>query len=386
MLRNSVNRSKRIIAVLLSVICIALCMPTAAFCAEQQTDAEDGVMFFDIGAPDENGFFDVVFSMEKTQFLVCEVALRFNSRAVVPVTSDGAPAAYFAEFASAYTSDGIMRIGEKLDAEKGYFLFTLFAQPGSDGEYVNSNGMLEFDEKQELYRFRFKRISDENSGFEIASIYDGGVYDEFFPDGAVITSTVKERPVAKVVITDGENVSESKTVYYYYSELYPGNFTVEQRLENTVYLVVGDYAAAVDGSLKAIDPSNRQVVPYEKNGEVFFPVRFLCESLGYTVDWDEATQTASITDVDGNSSVIYVSENKAKAGEKTFEGGIVLVNDRIMVPSQLLAELCSVRVADVGSGFVFYDSIVEWDSEREAEKEAVAAMEYVMMPFFRMFI
>ena len=91
MLRNSVNRSKRIIAVLLSVICIALCMPTAAFCAEQQTDAEDGVMFFDIGAPDENGFFDVVFSMEKTQFLVCEVALRFNSRAVVPVTSDGAP-------------------------------------------------------------------------------------------------------------------------------------------------------------------------------------------------------------------------------------------------------------------------------------------------------
>ena len=212
------------------------------------------------------------------------------------------------------------------------------------------------------------------------------MYDEFFPDGAVITSTVKERPVAKVVITDGENVSESKTVYYYYSELYPGNFTVEQRLENTVYLVVGDYAAAVDGSLKAIDPSNRQVVPYEENGEVFFPVRFVCESLGYTVDWDEATQTASITDVDGNSSVIYVSENKAKAGKKTFEGGIVLVNDRIMVPSQLLAELCSVRVADVGSGFVFYDSIVEWDSGREAEKEAVAAMEYVMMPFFRMFI
>lgn len=81
-----------------------------------------------------------------------------------------------------------------------------------------------------------------------------------------------------------------------------------------------------------------------------------------------------------------MSENKAKAGEKTFEGGIVLVNDRIMVPSQLLAELCSVRIADVGSGFVFYDSIVEWDYEREAEKEAVAAMEYVMMPFFRMFI
>lgn len=382
---KNIGKCVRFFAVML-LVAFASQIVQPAFFAAQSGSVYDGVLYFEVGEADENGFFDVVFSAESTCFLVCEVALRYNAKAVVPVGEDGNPAADFSDFASAYTSDGLMRIGEKIDTQNGYFLFTMFAQPAAEGEHINADGMLEFTEKQELYRFRFKRISDENSGFEIASIYDGGVYDEFFPDGAVITSTVKERPVAKVVITDGENVSESKTVYYYYSELYPGNFTVEQRLENTVYLVVGDYAAAVDGSLKAIDPSNRQVVPYEKNGEVFFPVRFLCESLGYTVDWDEATQTASITDVDGSSSVIYVSENKAKAGEKTFEGGIEVVNDRIMVPSQLLAELCSVRVADVGSGFVFYDSIVEWDYEREAEKEAVAAMEYVMMPFFRMFI
>ena len=46
----------------------------------------------------------------------------------------------------------------------------------------------------------------------------------------------------------------------------------------------------------------------------------------------------------------------------------------------------SVDIGGTFTDFVFYDSIVEWDSEREAEKEAVAAMEYVMMPFFRMFI
>ena len=101
--------------------------------------------------------------------------------------------------------------------------------------------MVHFGEKTELYRFRFKKIADGECGFAVASVYDGGVYDPFFPDGAVITSAKQKRPVSDLTIrmlsADGSTASEKtqKTVYYYYSELYPKNITKEQRLAGTGY-------------------------------------------------------------------------------------------------------------------------------------------------------
>lgn len=157
-------------------------------------------------------------------------------------------------------------------------------------------------------------------------------------------------------------------------------YTKQQRLEQTVYLVNNDYAAAVDGVLSVIDKDNKNVVPYIKDSVQYFPLRFVCESLGYTVDWNEQSRTVLIKSQDVIISTLEidsaVSQSKAQ-----------ITNSRTMVSEELLLTIvdCSVYSVDNGT-HVIYKSGIEWMPDRQAEKDALSAMQYVMMPFFRMFI
>ena len=157
-------------------------------------------------------------------------------------------------------------------------------------------------------------------------------------------------------------------------------YTKQQRLEQTVYLVNNDYAAAVDGVLSVIDKDNKNVVAYIKDSVQYFPLRFVCESLGYTVDWNEQSRTVLIKSQDVIISTLEidsaVSQSKAQ-----------ITNSRTMVSEELLLTIvdCSVYSVDNGT-HVIYESGIEWMPDRQAEKDALSAMQYVMMPFFRMFI
>ena len=354
--------------------------------ASDAAPAPAPMLWVEASAPDENGYFDVTVSAESVDFLVCELALRYNTAAVTPVDAEtGKPAKDFSSFAHASSYEGLMRIGEKLDSEKGYFLFTLFASPGASGDYVRDS-MMHFEGKTELYRFRFKKIAEGDVSLAPASIYDGGVYDEFFPDGAVITSAKEKRLVSGLTIVCDGKTETSQTVRYFYSELYPKNYTKEQRLAGTVYFVRDDYAAAVDGVLRAIDPDNRAVTPVEKDGTLYLPLRFACESLGFSVSWDEPTETAVILSQNAVVGTVDTRTAVALVGETRYEGGIEVVNDRTMVPADLVCALTGARLYDAGTGVILYTGLPEWTPEREAEIKALDAMRYVLMPFFRMFL
>lgn len=328
-------------------------------------------------APDENGVFDLVVSMENAHFLVYELGIKYDKTAVVPVFEDGSVAEVFEEFAKEKEHNGVSYIGNKFDIEKGMFLFTGFVNPGSHGDNIK-NKMVYFDEKTELYRFSFKVLENKDFGFDIASVYNGDVYDEFFPDGAVIISSLdeEERYVADIEIAYSGNGKKSETVYYYYNELYPESFTKEQRLAGTVYVVNGDYAAAVDGVLFAVDGANKSVVPYEKDGERYLPLRFICESLGYSVEWRESDECVTVTSPRGI----------VKKLDTRNEARCEIVHDRTMVTCELLRELVEARLYTTETETVVYTGITEWTPERDAEKEALEAMRFVMLPFFRMFI
>ena len=328
-------------------------------------------------APDENGIFDLVVSMENAHFIVYELGIKYDKTAVMPVCEDGTAAESFEEFALENTLKGVSYIGCELDNENGMFLFTGYVNPGSTGENLK-NKMIYLDEKTELYRFSFKVLEDKDFGFDIASIYNGDVYSEFFKDGAIILSSLddEKRYVADIVVKYGEKTAETETPYYQYSELYPNNFTKEQRLAGTVYVVNGDYAAAVDGVLFAVDSANKSVVPYEKDEKRYLPLRFICESLGYLVGWNEFTECVTVTDPEG-----FVKELDTKTEERCE-----IVHDRTMVTAELLTELVEARIFTTDSETVVYTGIPEWTPDRTAEKEALDAMRYVMLPFFRMFI
>ena len=63
----------------------------------------------------------------------------------------------------------------------------------------------------------------------------------------------------------------------------------------TIELWIGRSAATVNGVTTPIDATNAKVVPEIISGRTMLPLRFVTESLGATLGWDQNTQTITIT-------------------------------------------------------------------------------------------
>ncbi len=375
-------RKFTLFAVCLSVLIVLASLSAA--CAE--TPADGAMIYIEASSPDQNGLVTVDVSAEHLEFLVYQIGLRYNPDALVPVNTENAqPASSFDEFAEAFPYNGLGSVGEQLDTEKHIVLFAGFASPGASGENIHDR-MIRFEEKSPLYRFTFRKVSDADFGLAIATAHDDGPYSEIFPEGAIVTSTLEKSHVSGIRITYGDVLFEGETAAYFDSDINPAVFTKEDRLAGTVYLVPGDYASAVDGALKAIDPDDHEVVPYIRDDTFYYPLRFVAESLGATVAWDDAAGKASVISRDGRVTVINPESGTAESTGGSLQGGIELVRDRTMVTEDVLTQVLGTRYYHGGSYVVVYDSLVEWDADRQAEKEALDAMQYVFMPFFRMFL
>jgi len=65
--------------------------------------------------------------------------------------------------------------------------------------------------------------------------------------------------------------------------------------EDVIELWIGSYLAFVNGQIEMIDPENEDVQPFiAPPGRTMLPLRFVSESLGCLVEWDERTQEISI--------------------------------------------------------------------------------------------
>lgn len=65
--------------------------------------------------------------------------------------------------------------------------------------------------------------------------------------------------------------------------------------DKTICLWVGKNSATVNDIKTPIDPKNAQVVPTIMNGRTMLPLGFIAQNLGCGVDWNPATQEATIT-------------------------------------------------------------------------------------------
>jgi hypothetical protein len=75
-----------------------------------------------------------------------------------------------------------------------------------------------------------------------------------------------------------------------------GTRTVTISLDGTeLKLVIGKAGALVNGKSTPIDSTNSKVVPLILNSRTMLPLRFVAESLGADVQWDDSTQTITVT-------------------------------------------------------------------------------------------
>jgi hypothetical protein len=118
-----------------------------------------------------------------------------------------------------------------------------------------------------------------------------------------------------------------------------------QVLDKGIRLQIGNPVMTVNGLRSLIDSKQYDVFPIISNGRTLLPARRIVEALGGQIDWDEKTQTVTITK---NSDVI-----KLKLGDKeAYVNGQMLVQDtepisingRIMLPVRFIAEHLGLKV------------------------------------------
>ena len=165
------------------------------------------------------------------------------------------------------------------------------------------------------------------------------------------------------------------------------SMTKAQRLEDTLYLQNLNYTAAKDGVLTVIDPEDKSLTPVMRNGVFYIPLRFTAEVFGITVDWDDETKSVLFTDSE-KTIKLSTKENLLFGGETSvsLENECFIENGHTFVAVYDIDKFveCSIHFYSSRSAAVVVRG-EKWDSERDAEKQALSAMEFAVSPFFKMF-
>ena len=127
------------------------------------------------------------------------------------------------------------------------------------------------------------------------------------------------------------------------------NLTVKAAgISSSFSLSVVDITVRVNG--KEISFPDQQ--PYlNKDGRTMVPIRFISESLGAAVGWDEKTKTVTITGKDKSGEVMIVKlrigENRATVNGKNvaFDTKAEFKNGRTMVPLRFVSEVLGAKVS-----------------------------------------
>ena len=130
-----------------------------------------------------------------------------------------------------------------------------------------------------------------------------------------------------------------------FAEIGRKDYTVEDKYvekdaaPSLVALAIGTPNAYANGAKTMVDPENPEVQPIVKDDRTLVPVRFIAESFGAEVGWDEATQTVTIT-LNGVTTTLVIGSKEMKVGDRTVTLDVEAqtMNDRTLLPLRAIAE------------------------------------------------
>ena len=163
--------------------------------------------------------------------------------------------------------------------------------------------------------------------------------------------------------------------------------TKQQRLQGTIYLQNLNYAAACDGVLTVINPNDKTITPLFRENEFYVPLRFVLEHYGVAVSWEHETKTVIMMAgekeyrLSTKDSVMSIGRNTKQLPNSCF-----IINGTTYVDFDDIARIinCKIYYFDsYNAGVIAVGE--EWNSERQAEQDALKAMEFAVSPFFKMF-
>ena len=119
----------------------------------------------------------------------------------------------------------------------------------------------------------------------------------------------------------------------------------EDLFNEAVILSIGSPNAIYDTEDRIIDENNYNIVPYVKNQRTMVPLRFISESLGARVAWNQATSTATITLAGKEIKITLGSKTILVNGKKTaLDAPAEYKQGRTFVPIRLISETFGKKV------------------------------------------
>lgn len=119
----------------------------------------------------------------------------------------------------------------------------------------------------------------------------------------------------------------------------------KSRVKNAVCMSVGSPSVLNKGTQTQLDKTNASVVPVIRNSRTFVPLRFLSESFGMDVEYNDRTREISIS---GGSIMLKLNPGSnvvVKNGEEiTIDAAPYIENGRTMVPLRAVTEMFSKQV------------------------------------------
>lgn len=106
----------------------------------------------------------------------------------------------------------------------------------------------------------------------------------------------------------------------------------------TLTMQIGNPMMTVNGAEQEIDPG-RGTVPVLQNERTLVPVRAIIEAMGGSVNWDEETQTA-LLELNGDIITLTLGSQTAffNETENTLDVAPISINDRTMLPIRFISE------------------------------------------------
>ncbi|NLD16401.1 MAG: hypothetical protein GX666_02320 [Tissierellia bacterium] len=194
----------------------------------------------------------------------------------------------------------------------------------------------------------------ERSGIEIGSVELG--HDTRFAiktsrplvSGETLTIVTSKSGLRDNITTVivGSTSGEDKPTYYFN---YRNQFTIGQK----------SYIQTVDD---VVSTKHMDVAPYITNGRTMLPIRYVAESLGYDVSFDNNTKNAIF--LKGDSSIIMNLNSRdffVKGQKHTFSVDPITVDGRIMLPFSELGKALGLTHGNVGEG-----KNIEWNEALRA--------------------
>lgn len=157
---------------------------------------------------------------------------------------------------------------------------------------------------------------------------------------------------------------------------------LSQRLSQALVFYVGCPYAYVDNSKWYLDMENPDVVPFVRNDRVFVPLRTIADALGLQTQWQQARNTAVLSD--GTNQIELTTNHAAvviNGVSRPQDTAPCIVHDRMFVPLRAVSEAFEKQVFWDARGMVVISNTEQLFADGEAlQNELYDARYFVKKP------